>query len=328
MQIYTDLSALQLSRPTVLTIGNFDGIHRGHQALLRELQRFASQQDMTSAILTFDPHPLAVLRPTQPLQLLTTPMERLYLASALGIEMGIIHPFTSTVAAQEPAEFMGNLVRMFNVQALVVGPDFALGRNRSGNLDVLRALGQELGYTIRIMEPVDWENQPVRSSAIRNLLNQGDVTGAANLLGRPYTASGLVVHGDHLGRQIGIPTANLQIPTNKLWPADGIYATRSYIHQRPGVNLFNSATSLGIRPTVGGTEHRFETHLLDFPEPGGSDDLYAQMVTVEFIAYLRGEEKFNSLDDLVTQIHADIAQTRALLPTPEAVAEPFFVESI
>src|SRR4051794_17688578 len=113
MQIYTDLSALQLSRPTVLTIGNFDGIHRGHQALLRELQRFASQQDMTSAILTFDPHPLAVLRPTQPLQLLTTPMERLYLASALGIEMGIIHPFTSAVAVQEPAEFMSNLVRMF-----------------------------------------------------------------------------------------------------------------------------------------------------------------------------------------------------------------------
>jgi riboflavin kinase/FMN adenylyltransferase len=245
----------------------------------------------------------------------------------LGIEMGIIHPFTPAIAAQEPAEFMGNLVEMFNVQALVVGPDFALGRNRSGNLDVLAALGKELGYTIQIMEPVDWEGQHVRSSAIRNLLIQGDVAAAANLLGRPYTASGIVVHGDHLGRQLGIPTANLQIPDYKLWPADGIYATRSYVHQRPGVNLFNSATSLGIRPTVGGSEHRFETHLLDFPEPGGSDDLYGQMVTVEFMAYLRGEEKFNSLDELVTQIHADIAQTRAILPAPEAVAEPFFIES-
>src|SRR5262245_55631715 len=121
MEIYTDLSALQLSRPTVLTIGNFDGMHRGHQALLRELQQFAAQRDMTSAILTFDPHPLTVLRPNQPLQLLTTPLERLHLAAALGIEMGIIHPFTPAVAAQEPAEFMGNLVRMFNVQALVVG---------------------------------------------------------------------------------------------------------------------------------------------------------------------------------------------------------------
>jgi riboflavin kinase/FMN adenylyltransferase len=328
MQIYTDLSTLQLSRPTALTIGNFDGIHRGHQALLRELHQFAAEHDMASAILTFDPHPLAVLRPNQPLQLLTTPLERLHLAAPLGIDLGILHPFTPAIAAQEPAEFMGNLVRMLNVQALVVGPDFALGRNRSGNLDVLTALGKELGYTIEVIEPVDWEDQPVRSSAIRSLLAQGDVATAANLLGRTYTATGPVVHGDKIGRQIGIPTANLQIPTDKLWPADGIYATRSYIHGRSGVNLFNSATSLGVRPTVGGIEHRFETHVLDFPEPGGSDDLYGQLVTVEFVAYLRGEVKFDGLDALVTQIHADIAQTRAILPTPTAASQPFFIESI
>jgi riboflavin kinase/FMN adenylyltransferase len=327
MQITSDLSNLQLSGPTALTIGNFDGVHRGHQALLAELQHYAVERGMKSAILTFDPHPLTVLRPDQPLQLLTTPRERLHLAAPLGIDLGIIHPFTRAVAAQEPAEFMSHLVRELNMRALVVGPDFALGRNRSGNLDVLAELGKRLGYTIKVIEPVDWEGQPVRSSAIRSLLKQGDVAAAAALLGRPYHASGLVVQGDRRGRQIGIPTANLRIPDDKLWPADGVYATRTYVHERPGIRLFNSATNLGVRPTVGGTEHRFETHLLDFPEPGTSDDLYGQTLTVEFIARLRGEQKFNGFGELVAQIHADIAQARALLPTPMPLPEPFFVES-
>jgi riboflavin kinase/FMN adenylyltransferase len=309
-----------------LTIGNFDGIHRGHQALLCELRDFAAQRGMKSALLTFDPHPLAVLRPDQPLQLLTTPQERLHLAALLGIDLGIIHPFSRAIAAQEPAEFMEKLVHALNVRALVVGPDFALGHNRSGNLDVLAELGKSLGYTVQIIEPVDWENQPVRSSAIRSLLTQGDVAAAANLLGRPYHATGIVVHGDQRGRQIGVPTANLQIPSDKLWPADGVYATRSYVHDRAGVQLFNSATNLGVRPTVGGTEHRFETHLLDFPEPGGSDDLYGQTLTVEFVARLRGEQKFSGFAELVAQIHADIAQARALLPAPVPAPEPFFTQ--
>jgi riboflavin kinase/FMN adenylyltransferase len=167
----------------------------------------------------------------------------------------------------------------------------------------------------------------VRSSAIRTLLTQGEVAAAADLLGRPYHATGLVIHGDQRGRQIGIPTANLRIAADKLWPADGVYATRTYVHDRPGVSLFNSATNLGVRPTVGGTEHRFETHLLDFPEPGASDDLYGQTVTVEFVARLRGEQKFSGFAELVAQIHADIAQARLLLPTPAPLEQPFFLEA-
>lgn len=326
MQIITDLSTLQQAHPTAVTIGNFDGIHRGHQVLLRRLHDVAVQKGLMSAILTFDPHPLAVLRPDQPLQLLTTPRERLHLAAPLGIDLGIIHPFSRAVAAQEPAEFMGELVRRLNLRALVVGPDFALGRNRSGNLDVLAELGKTLGYTVEVIEPVSWEDQPVRSSEIRKFLAAGDVAAAAKLLGRPYHVTGLVIHGDKRGRQIGIPTANLQIPEDKLWPADGVYATRTYIHDRIGVNLFNSATNLGVRPTVGGTEHRFETHLLDFPEEGGSDDLYGQTVTVEFVERLRGEKKFSGFPELVAQIHADIAQARALLPAPAPVPQPFFLE--
>jgi riboflavin kinase/FMN adenylyltransferase len=329
MQIYTDLPQLPPGVSTALTIGNFDGIHRGHQALLVELEQFAEAQGMQSAILTFDPHPLSVLRPEQPLQLLTTPRERLHLAAPLGIDLGIVHPFSRAVATQEPAEFMAQLVKALHVAALVVGPDFALGRNRSGNLDVLAALGRQLGYTIQIIEPVDWEDQPVRSSAIRTLLTEGNVAAAATLLGRPYHATGVVVHGDQRGRQIGIPTANLRVDADKLWPADGVYATRTYVHGRPGVCRFNSVTNLGMRPTVGGTEHRFETHLLDFPEAGASDDLYGQTLTVEFVARLRGEQKFNNFAELVAQIHADIAQARALLLAQGTYAssptEPFFL---
>jgi riboflavin kinase/FMN adenylyltransferase len=345
MQIYSDISTLsdsQITRPTVLTIGNFDGIHRGHQVLLDELQRVAAQLDAASGMLIFDPHPLTVLRPTQPHLLLTIPHERLHLAAALGIDIGIIQPFTHELMALEPATFMEMLVMRLKLRALVVGPDFALGRNRSGNLEVLAALGKKLGYSLHVIEPVALENHSVRSSAIRTLLSDGDVATAAALLGRAYHATGLVIHGDQRGRQIGIPTANLQIPENKLWPADGVYATRTYLHDvgnnydagnnkvdsSPLFNsVFNSVTNLGMRPTVGGTEHRFETHLLDFPHPGGDDNLYGQTVTVEFVARLRGEKRFNGLTELVTQIHADIAQARELLPVPLPQAHAFFLKT-
>lgn len=341
MQIYSDISNLsdfQVTRPTVLTIGNFDGIHRGHQVLLDELQRVAAQLEAASGILIFDPHPLAVLRPTQPHLLLTTPRERLHLTEALGIDLGIVQPFTHEVMALEAAVFMEMLVMRLNLRALVVGPDFALGRNRSGNLEVLAALGKTLGYSLHVIEPVALENYSVRSRAIRTLLSDGDVAAAATLLGRPYHATGLVIHGDQRGRQIGIPTANLQIPENKLWPADGVYATRTYLHPRDlsqqeshdptgESSVFNSVTNLGVRPTVGGTEHRFETHLLDFPHPGGDDNLYGQTVTVEFVARLRGEQRFNGLSELVTQIHIDIAQARVLLPAPLPQPHAFFLQT-
>ncbi len=325
MQIYRDLHATYSARPTVLTIGNFDGIHRGHQALLADLRRIAAERNATSGLLTFDPHPLVVLRPHHPLFLLTTPTERLHLAAQQGIELGVIQPFTPTFAAQEPADFMADLRNRLNLVTLVVGPDFALGRNRSGNLDVLTELGEQLGYSIHVIAPIEDRAHPVRSSAIRSLLAQGDVTAAATLLGRPYHATGLVIHGDQRGRQIGIPTANLRLPGDKLWPADGVYATRTTIHNWPAPHVFNSVTNLGMRPTVGGTEHRFETHLLNFPQAGGSDNLYSQEVTVEFMARLRGEQRFNGLDALVAQIHADIAQARTLLPSPQATLQPFFL---
>jgi riboflavin kinase/FMN adenylyltransferase len=325
MQIYNNLSAAFSTRPTVLTIGNFDGIHRGHQALLADLLHIARAHQAVGGMITFDPHPLVVLRPQQPLFLLTTPAERLHIAAQHGLELGIIQPFTPSFAAQEPADFMAALQQRLNLAVLVVGPDFALGRNRSGNLDVLTELGHTLGYRIHVIDPYEGRVHPVRSSTIRSLLSQGDVAAAADLLGRPYHATGLVVQGDQRGRQIGIPTANVRLPADKLWPADGVYATRTTLHGWPAPQVYNSVTNLGIRPTVGGTEHRFETHLLDFPQAGGSDNLYGHEVTVEFVARLRGEQRFHGLDALVAQIHADIAQARALLPHPHLAAQPFFL---
>jgi len=319
MQIYTNLDQTFLPGPTFLTIGNFDGLHRGHVALLQQLQQLADQADSpppTTGIVTFDPHPLAVLRPDQPLRLLTTPTERLTLAGEWGIDIGVIQHFTPETAKLDARAFMQLLKRHLNMTALIVGPDFALGRNRSGDLPTLRGLGEELGYALHVVEPVDWAGKPVRSSIVRQALQQGDVAEAAELLGRYYTVTGEVVHGDQRGRQIGLPTANLQIPPDKLLPANGVYATQVHVQIGDKTAVFAGATNLGLRPTVDGLHHRVEAHLLNFPPSGESDNLYGQTLTVEFVARLRGEQRFANLTELVAQIHKDIEQTRQILPTP------------
>ena len=327
MLTYIDIHTATPARPTALTIGNFDGIHRGHQVLLQELKQVAATLGVQAGLLTFDPHPLTLLRPELAQPLLTTPAERLRLAGFLGLDLGVIQPFTREVAALSPADFLGLLKQHLNLTALVVGPDFALGRNRTGNLDVLAGLADELGYRLHVVPLVDWEGRSVRSSTIRDLLARGEVSEAADLLGRPYHATGIVVTGDRRGRTIGVPTANLALTPGKLWPADGVYATRTYLHSGAVPYTYNSVTNLGVRPTVDGVQHRFETHLLDFPPPGDDGDLYGQTVTVEFVARLRGEQRFNSLDELVAQIHYDIGVARSLLAVPNFTARPFFLDA-
>jgi riboflavin kinase / FMN adenylyltransferase len=321
MQTLLDIYQAQIAGPTLLTIGNFDGLHRGHQALLQQLQHLADDaahhQPLSArpqtGLVTFDPHPLAVLRPDHAIHLLTTPRERLALAAETGLDFGMIQPFTHELAQLEPQAFMRLLKRHLGLAALVVGPDFALGRNRSGNLDTLRQVGQELGYVVHVVEPVLWQGKSVRSSNIRQILQNGEVNEAADLLGRNYTVTGKVVEGDRRGRQIGVPTANVQPPPEKLLPANGVYATRTHIISAGSTQSFNSATNLGVRPTVDGLHHRVETHLLDFPPPGHEGDLYGQTVTIEFVARLRGEIRFTGLEALVAQIHADVAQARQIL---------------
>lgn len=319
MRTFDDIRKARLAGTTVLTIGNFDGIHRGHQALLMHMQQTARRlsaaqgQAANTAILTFDPHPVRVLRPDLPYFLLTTPMERLELAAALGITHGIIHPFTLETAQITPHAFMGLLTQHLGLAVLVVGPDFALGRNRSGDLPMLRELGQALDFRVEVIEPIALGEETVRSSRIRTLLSEGDVGGVATLLGRPYRVSGVVEHGDQRGRQVGIPTANLRTSPEKLLPADGVYVTRTLISSFDRVDAFVSATNIGIRPTVDGLHRRVEAHILDFPPPEQVDDLYGRVLAVDFLARLRGEMRFSSINELVDQIHIDIAQARALL---------------
>lgn len=274
MHTIDDVRKLHAAGPTVLTIGNFDGIHRGHQALLRRMvslaQALSQAGDVTAqtAMLTFDPHPLSVLRPDQPHFLLTTPAERLELAAACGIDLGIVQPFNLETAQLSPRAFMELMVRHLGLAVLVVGPDFALGRNRSGDIAALRDLGAEMGFSVEVLEPVETGQHPVRSSRVRELLRTGSVDDAATVLGRAYRVAGPVVLGDQRGRQVGIPTANVHVPANKLLPADGVYATRTIITTFDRVYRFNSATNVGVRPTVDGVHRRVETHILDFPPPG------------------------------------------------------------
>ncbi|MBX3014345.1 MAG: bifunctional riboflavin kinase/FAD synthetase [Caldilineaceae bacterium] len=321
MQKFVDLTQMQLSGPSFVTIGNFDGLHRGHQALLRKVREAAQQAYATGAVqtlpqsgfITFDPHPLAVLRPALSHSLLTTPSERLALAEQIGIDFGVIQPFTTAIAQLEAREFIELLKRHIGLAGLVVGPDFALGRGRKGDLAALRELGQELGYTLHVMDPITWGERPVRSSTIRQALQQGDVATAADLLGRFYTIQGKVITGDQRGRLIGVPTANLQIVPHKLLPAYGVYATRSCVQLANGPCYFHSVTNLGVRPTVDGQQQRLETHLFDFPPANHSGDLYGELLSIEFIARLRDEQRFSSIDNLIAQIRLDIEHAHQLL---------------
>ena len=321
MQQFFDIEQAYVAGPSFLTIGNFDGLHRGHQLLLRRLQELAAEASPGgggpppyTGIVTFDPHPLTVLRPGQFQPLLTTPQERLDLAAALGIDLGVIQPFTPALANMTPKEFLLLLKDHLGMAGLAVGPGFSPCRNRTGDIATLRRLGEELDYTLHVVEPLVGAGEvQVRSSVIREALLQGDVAGAAELLGRHYTVSGEVVVGDGRGRQLGIPTANLQTPPAKLLPANGVYATLARTHSSAGAELYASVTNLGVRPTVDGHERRLETHLLDFPRAGHSSDLYGQPLDILFVAHLRAEQRFPGLAALVAQIQRDIAEARLLL---------------
>lgn len=315
--------------PTFLTIGNFDGIHLGHQALVRGLltEAAAHSPPAKTALLTFDPHPLSVLRPHVPLQLLTTPEERLQLLDSFGFDVGIIQPFDRAFARLTPEQFMGMLVERLGLVRLVVGPDFALGRARAGTVAVLQALGEQLGFEVSVVELVKRTTGEVRSHRIRQFLNEGNVRAAAQMLGRPYRIMGIVEEGERRGRVLGVPTANIRPLPQRLLPADGVYATWAYLQDdsdaAPHAGLARaSVTNIGVRPTVDGRQHRVETHLLDFPGAGESGHLYGQHLAISFVTRLRAEQRFDSLDELLAQIQRDIRMTRSVLHSVHSTRSP------
>jgi riboflavin kinase/FMN adenylyltransferase len=311
VEVITDLSACpRPTNGTVITIGAYDGVHRGHRTVIGEVRMLAAERGCATAVVTFDRHPAAVVRPESAPKLLTDLDQRLELLAATGVEYTLVIPFDEA-RSREPAEdFVKEvLVDCLHARAVVVGEDFHFGRGRGGNVELLRAMGPEHDFeTIGLgLVQVPGLDGPVSSTAIRELLAEGRVAEAATLLGRPHEVRGTVQPGDKRGRELGFPTANVMVPEEICLPADGIYAGW---YERPDGRVHASAISLGRRPTFyeSADASLLEAHLLDF-----DGDLYGEPAKVRFVSRLRGEERFDSVDALVAQITRDVEATRAAL---------------
>lgn len=290
-------------KETVLTIGVFDGVHQGHRHLLRQLIKRAAP-DYLPGVITFTNHPITVLRPDHQVSCITAPEQKARLLKECGIELVVSLEFTRELSQVSAREFTTMLVDLLRMKGMVVGPDFALGRNREGNADFLRELGAELGFWIETVEPLILDGVLVRSRRIRQTITQGDVTTGNRLLGRQFYLSGKVIKGDQRGRELGFPTANLTTAPGMMLPGDGIYATWAVI---AGVR-HPSATSIGVRPTFGLTERLVEVYVMGF-----NADLYGQEIGVEFVKKLRNQETFSTVEALVAQVDRDVKQARMVL---------------
>jgi riboflavin kinase/FMN adenylyltransferase len=289
-----------------LTIGMFDGVHCGHQDLIRELVSGAHLAGEPAVVITFHPHPSIVLNPSQILFYLTTPDERAEILSKLGVDIVVTQRFDHNLAQISAEDYLTQIKQSTGLSQLWIGHDFALGHNREGNAAKLTLLGQEMGFFVKVLEPTQHSGKIISSSHIRQLLAKGEVAKASELLGRPYALQGEVVPGDQRGRTLGIPTANLSVPVEKLIPASGVYASRAILDHK----IFAAAVNIGVRPTFDGrTEHRhIEAHLLNF-----SGDIYGKQLSIELIAYIRPEQRFINIEALVAQIQDDLNRTHQII---------------
>ena len=293
----------QATTSTVLTIGNFDGLHRGHQVLLERLTAHARRVALPAAVLTFEPHPREFFAPEQAPARLTSLREKLSLLERCGVDQVYVCRFNAALASLSAADFIERiLVGGLSVRHLIIGDDFRFGRGRSGDFAMLVQAGARHRFGVEAMDTLDWQGERVSSSAVRDALEVGDIEHAARLLGRSYCIAGRVVAGQQIGRQLGFPTANVQLKRKRL-PLSGIFAvTVSGIGEQP----LPGAASLGVRPTLGaGLKPVLEVHLLDFDRT-----IYGAHVTVNFLHKLRDEAKYDSLDLLKEQIARDVAATR------------------
>jgi len=305
MQHYRSLDDVSLL-DSWLTIGVFDGVHRGHREILAKLTAGAHQKDAPAVVLTFWPHPAVVLGKRYDLKCLTTPEERAELLGESGVDIVVTQTFTPEFAKLSAWDFMRRVTNHLGLRSLLIGYDFALGHNREGDFERLSEIGEELKYDVQAISPVKNGEDVISSSLIRKRISTGQVAHAADNLGRFYALSGPVIHGDGRGRRIRIPTANIDYPKDKVIPANGIYACWAWLgdQKRP------SAVNIGINPTFTPDKEtpNVEAHILDFDR-----ELYGQELKLEFVERLRDELKFDNVDTLVEQIHADIAQTRDIL---------------
>jgi len=306
----------------VITIGNFDGVHRGHQRLMHELVLQARELDCKPVLVTFSPHTSMVVRPDADNQYLTTLEEKLALAQRFGhINDSVVVHFTPEVRQMSAEDFMDNLVTHFAIRGITVGSNFSLGHHRMGNVTFLEQYCRQHEIVLRSIALEEAERTRISSTRIRTLVREGQVSEASDLLGYPVTFSGLVIHGDHRGKLLGFPTANLAPEAHKLLPANGVYAAHVTVgtsaeparDSSSAFPVYNGVVNIGVRPTFQGQERRVEAYLLDVDL-----DLYDQRITIDFIARLRGEQRFPGIEALKAQIGTDVQQARRVLVVTSA----------
>jgi riboflavin kinase / FMN adenylyltransferase len=300
----SDLNELTAGLPAVVTIGVFDGVHRGHQALISQVVARARVLGGESVVLTFHPHPRAVLRPEVPTYSLTSLNDRLRLIADMGVDTIATIEFTRDLSQLSAEEFLDLLQKHVNLRELWVGEDFALGHHRAGTVARLSELGLERNFIVHPVAAIDAEGDRISSSRTRELIAAGDVEEAARLLGRYPFISGLVVPGLQRGRTLGFPTANLALTDTYLLPANGIYAVYAELD---GVRL-PAVANIGVRPTFGNNDRLVEVYILDFDR-----SIYGQSLGVHLVKRLRAELRFASVDDLVAQMQRDVADARTVL---------------
>ena len=303
MKLRQCLASIDPGRETVLTIGVFDGVHRGHRRLLQRLTELAGTS-YAPAVLTFINHPLTVLRPGAEIGCITPPEAKIKLIRDQGIDLVVGLDFTPELAQVTAEEFTSVLVEEMHMKGLVVGPDSAIGRDRRGDIDFLKQRGEQIGFWVESVEPVVFEGELVKSRRIRSALAEGDVYGGARLMGRKFSLQGTVVAGHRRGRTLGFPTANLDLAPGLALPGDGIYATWAIIDGE----RFPSATSIGVRPTFDLTERLVEVFIIDF-----NADIYGKQMDVEFVTKVRDQETFSGIDALIEQMGRDVDNCRATL---------------
>jgi riboflavin kinase/FMN adenylyltransferase len=297
-----ELSRASPGRPSAVTIGKFDGVHRGHQEVIANLLSLARGEGLASVVVTLHPSPITVLRPGTLVTYLCSLEERVSLLRALGVSSVGVLSFTSELAQLSYRDFVALLIEQLDLRLLLVGADFALGRDRAGNADTLHALGEELGFRLEVVPMLSEGDGKVGSGAVRDALAAGDMVTVNQLLGRPFALRGPVVRGEERGATIGFPTANIAVAPDLALPKFGVYVTRAYL----GESTYASVTNVGERPTFGASRPTIETHLLDF-----EGDCYDRMLRIELLTPLRDERRFSGVDELVAQIRRDVDAARA-----------------
>ena len=307
MNVYRSIDDVPFQKNTLITLGTFDGIHRGHRAIIHQLTEEARDEKARSVLITYYPHPQSIVKSRRSFLGLMTPVEeKVEILGNMGLDIVLIFPFTANLAQTEPEDFIREiLVEKIGVQRFVIGYNHAFGKGRRGGGELFRQMGSRYGFSVDIVPPVEVDGKTVSSTRIRKLLKAGQVHQANRLLGWHYSVRGLVKKGENVGKKLGFPTANIDVlGDKKLIPGDGVYAVFVQVEG----NRLAGMANLGCRPTISGTHRAVEVHIHDF-----AGDLYGKQIRIEFIERLRDEKQFDSTDALVSQIAMDQKKSMELL---------------